>query len=173
MRGKRLFQQLIGPLDYVLDLPEINARFIVLDNSGNYLTLRTRSNTCKTELSVEHSLKFVIMHVPPQTHKWIDESHVYKGGRRIFADAFRLGTWPACFTGITIFTMKICSPEPATSSPAAPERRLPVCISGILPIILSLSHCQPGRSQPKKYWFRNDRGSIRTSLKFIWKMTSY
>ena len=33
-KGKVLFQQLIGPLDYVLDLPGINARFIVLDNSG-------------------------------------------------------------------------------------------------------------------------------------------
>ena len=32
-KRKLLFEQLIGPLDYVLDLPRINARCIVLDNS--------------------------------------------------------------------------------------------------------------------------------------------
>ena len=80
--GKALFQQLIGPLDYVLDLPEINARFIVLDNSSNYLTPR-QIDYLQTELRGETCLKFVIMHVPPQTHKWIDDHTFTKG-----ADAF-------------------------------------------------------------------------------------
>ena len=44
----------------------------------------------KTELSVENSLKFVFMHVPPQTHKWID-SHTFTKG----ADAF-LQTLSGC-----------------------------------------------------------------------------
>ena len=81
-KGKALFQQLIGPLDYVLDLPGINARFIVLDNSGNSLTSH-QIDYLKTQLSVENSLKFVIMHVPPQTLKWIDNHTFTKG-----ADAF-------------------------------------------------------------------------------------
>jgi 3',5'-cyclic-AMP phosphodiesterase len=80
--GKALFQKLIGPLDYVLDLPEINARFIVLDNSSYFLTAH-QIDYLKTGLRVENSLKFVIMHVPPQTHKWIDDHTFTKG-----ADAF-------------------------------------------------------------------------------------
>jgi len=81
-KGKALFQQLIGPLDYVLDLPEINARFIVLDNSSYFLTPH-QIDYLRTELRVANSLKFVIMHVPPQTHKWIDDHTFTKG-----ADAF-------------------------------------------------------------------------------------
>jgi hypothetical protein len=81
-KGKALFQQLIGPLDYVLDLPGINARFIVLDNSSNSLTSK-QIDYLKNQLSMEHLLKFVFMHIPPQTHKWID-SHTFTKG----ADAF-------------------------------------------------------------------------------------
>jgi 3',5'-cyclic-AMP phosphodiesterase len=81
-KGKVLFQQLIGPLDYVLDLPGINARFIVLDNSAYSLT-SIQIDYLKTQLSMENSLKFVFMHIPPQTRKWID-SHTFTKG----ADAF-------------------------------------------------------------------------------------
>ena len=80
-KGKALFQQLIGPLDYVLDLPGINARFILLNNSEHSLT-SNQIDYMKAELSVENSLKFVLMHVPPQTLKWNDKTFT-KG-----ADAF-------------------------------------------------------------------------------------
>lgn len=81
-KGKVLFQELIGPLDYVLDLPGINARFIILDNSG-YSLASNQIDYLKTQLRAEKSLKFVLMHIPPQTHKWID-SHTFTNG----ADAF-------------------------------------------------------------------------------------
>jgi 3',5'-cyclic-AMP phosphodiesterase len=81
-KRKALFQQLIGPLDYVLDLPRINARFIVLDNSEYSLTLN-QIDYLNNQLSMDNSLKFVFMHIPPQTHKWID-SHAFTNG----ADAF-------------------------------------------------------------------------------------
>lgn len=81
-KGKELFQQLIGPLDYVLDLPEINARFIVLDNSSHALA-SNQIDYLKRQLSTDNRLKFVFMHIPPQTRKWID-SHAFTMG----ADAF-------------------------------------------------------------------------------------
>jgi DNA repair exonuclease SbcCD nuclease subunit len=81
MSSDALFQQLIGPLDYVLDLPGINARFILLNNSEYSLTLN-QIDYMKAELSVENSLKFVLMHIPPQTLKWYD--HTFTKG----ADAF-------------------------------------------------------------------------------------
>jgi Icc protein len=81
-KGKVLFQQLIGPLDYVLEIPGINARFIVLDNSGYALT-SNQIDYLGTQLTPEHSLKFVFMHIPPQTLKWID-GHTFTKG----ADAF-------------------------------------------------------------------------------------
>jgi Icc protein len=81
-KGKALFQQLIGPLDYVLALPRINALVIVLDNSGNSLTSH-QIDFLKTELRAENSMKFVIMHVPPQTHKWID-NHTFAKGAEAF-----------------------------------------------------------------------------------------
>jgi predicted phosphodiesterase len=81
-RGKALFQQLIGPLDYVLDIPRINARFIVLDNSGYSLTSK-QIVYLNNQLTVDNSLKFIFMHIPPQTLKWID-SHAFTNG----ADAF-------------------------------------------------------------------------------------
>jgi 3',5'-cyclic-AMP phosphodiesterase len=77
-KGKVLFQQQIGPLDYVLDLPGINVRFIVLDNAGYSLT-SNQIDFLKTQLSMENSLKFVFMHIPPQTRKWID-SHTFTKG---------------------------------------------------------------------------------------------
>jgi 3',5'-cyclic-AMP phosphodiesterase len=80
-KGKALFQQMIGPLDYVLDLPGINARFILLNNSEHSLT-SNQIDYMKAELSVENSLKFILMHIPPQTLKWID--HTFTKG----ADAF-------------------------------------------------------------------------------------
>jgi len=73
--GKALFQQLIGPLDYVLDLPGLNARFIVLDNSDDSLKT-SQVDYLKTQLNMDNSLKFVFMHIPPQTFKWID-SHTF------------------------------------------------------------------------------------------------
>ncbi len=81
-KGKALFQQLIGPLDYVLDLPGINSRFIVLDNSGYTLT-SNQVDYLRTQLSIEYSLKFVLMHIPPQTLKWID-SHTFTKGADVF-----------------------------------------------------------------------------------------
>jgi 3',5'-cyclic-AMP phosphodiesterase len=81
-KGKVLFQQRIGPLDYVLDLPGIHARLIVLDNSG-YSLASNQIDYLKTGLSMENSLKFVFMHIPPKTLKWID-SHTFTKG----ADAF-------------------------------------------------------------------------------------
>lgn len=80
--GKALFQQLIGPLDYVLDIPRINARFIVLDNSGYSLTSK-QIDYLNNQLTLDNSLKFIFMHIPPQTLKWID-SHTFTNG----ADAF-------------------------------------------------------------------------------------
>lgn len=77
-----LFQQLIGPLDYVLYLPRINARFIALDNSGYGLS-SNQIDYLKTQLGMDHSLNFVIMHIPPQTHKWTNKRTFTHG-----ADAF-------------------------------------------------------------------------------------
>jgi 3',5'-cyclic-AMP phosphodiesterase len=77
-KGKLIFQQLIGPLDYFLDLPGINARFIVMDNSSDYLT-SNQIDFLKTQLSMENFLKFVLMHIPPKTHKWID-THTFTEG---------------------------------------------------------------------------------------------
>jgi predicted phosphodiesterase len=81
-KRKMLFQQLIGPLDYVLDLPRINARCIVLDNSDYSLT-SNQIDYLSNQLTMDNSLKFVFMHIPPQTFKWID-SHAFTNG----ADAF-------------------------------------------------------------------------------------
>jgi 3',5'-cyclic-AMP phosphodiesterase len=81
-KGKVLFQKLIGPLDYVLNLSKINARCIVLDNSGYSLESKQIAYL-KTQLCAENSLNFVFMHIPPQTPKWID-NHTFTTG----ADAF-------------------------------------------------------------------------------------
>jgi 3',5'-cyclic-AMP phosphodiesterase len=81
-KGKVLFQQLIGPLNYALDLPGINVRLIVLDNSSNSLTSK-QIDYLKSRLSMENSMKFIFMHVPPKTHKWID-SHTFTEGSEGF-----------------------------------------------------------------------------------------
>jgi 3',5'-cyclic-AMP phosphodiesterase len=91
-KGKALFQQLIGPLDYVLDLPRIDARCIVLDNSS-YLLTSKQIDYLKGQLLSDVMMKFVFLHIPPHTLKWID-SHTFSTGAEAFLQALE-GRKPA------------------------------------------------------------------------------
>jgi len=116
--------------DYVLDFPEINSRFIVLDNSWYYLT-RHRIDYLKTELRLWDSLKFVILHVPPQTHKWIDD-HTFIAG----TGAFLSGLSGCNVAGVFYGHYHLYDEDTLFRNPPHHHRRrrLAVCISGILPI---------------------------------------
>jgi len=81
-KGKALFQQVIGPLDYSLELPEIDIELIVLDSSGYVLTPQ-QIDYLGNRLQSKSSRKFVFTHIPPRTRKWIDD-HTFTEG----ADAF-------------------------------------------------------------------------------------
>jgi Icc protein len=81
-KGKTLFRQLIGPLDFTLDIPEINVRLIALDSSCYSLTAQ-QIDYVKGQMTPELVRKFVFLHIPPKTRKWIDD-HTFTEG----ADAF-------------------------------------------------------------------------------------
>ena len=76
-RDKRLFAELIGPLNFTIDSARLDLKLVAVDNSGSalkpaaleylYLQLREKRRT-----------SFVAMHVPPKTPRW--EWHTFSEG---------------------------------------------------------------------------------------------
>jgi len=80
--GKQIFQEKIGPLNYVLDMKKLGMRIVALDNSVYELT-PTQLEYLEEQLTTKRKYKFVIMHIPPETQKW-QHSHCFtKGADRL------------------------------------------------------------------------------------------
>ena len=80
--GKQIFQEKIGPLNYVLDVKRLGMRVIALDNSLYELT-PTQLQYLEEQLTVKRKYKFVIMHIPPETQKWQHKQCFTKGADRL------------------------------------------------------------------------------------------
>jgi predicted phosphodiesterase len=78
LHGKQIFQEKIGPLNYVLDIKRLGMRIVALDNSLYELT-PTQLQYLEEQLTSKRKYKFVIMHIPPETHKW-QHSHCFTKG---------------------------------------------------------------------------------------------
>jgi predicted phosphodiesterase len=96
-KGKALFQQLIGPLDFTLDIPGIDVRLIVLDNACYSLTTH-QVDYLKNQMHSGYSRKFVFMHIPPKTRKWIDD-HTFTEGADAFLQTIAEGNPAGVFYG--------------------------------------------------------------------------
>jgi Icc protein len=80
--GKQIFQEKIGPLNYVLDLKKLGMRIVALDNSLYELT-PAQLQYLEEQLTSKRRYKFVIMHIPPETQKWQDSHCFTKGADRL------------------------------------------------------------------------------------------
>ncbi|HVO66624.1 MAG TPA: metallophosphoesterase [Syntrophales bacterium] len=76
--GKTIFQEKIGPLNYVLDIKRLNMKIVALDNSLYELT-PAQLKYLEEQLSTPRKFKFVIMHIPPETQKW-QHNHLFSKG---------------------------------------------------------------------------------------------
>jgi 3',5'-cyclic-AMP phosphodiesterase len=76
--GKILFQKLIGPLDYALDIAQLNMKVIVLDNSLYKLTSE-QLQYLRQQLTSDRNHNFVAMHVPPKIERW-NNDHSFSEG---------------------------------------------------------------------------------------------
>jgi len=76
--GKTIFQEKIGPLNYVLDIKKLGIKIVALDNSLYELT-PAQLKYLEEQLGLPRKYKFVIMHIPPQTQKW-QHSHCFSKG---------------------------------------------------------------------------------------------
>jgi 3',5'-cyclic AMP phosphodiesterase CpdA len=65
----KVFKQKIGPLDYVLDIPRLESRIIVLDNSG-YALEPPQLSYVRDQLHNRRTFNIVSMHIPPKTDRW-------------------------------------------------------------------------------------------------------
>jgi 3',5'-cyclic-AMP phosphodiesterase len=80
--GKQIFQEKIGPVNYVLDSKKLGMRIVALDNSLYELT-PTQLQYLEEQLTSKRKYKFVIMHIPPESQKW-QHSHCFtKGADRL------------------------------------------------------------------------------------------
>ena len=77
-RGKKLFQEKIGPLNYALDMKKLGMKVVGLDNSL-YELRPTQLKYIEEQLTSAKKYKFVIMHAPPETQKW-KHSHCFSKG---------------------------------------------------------------------------------------------
>ena len=80
--GKQIFQEKIGPLNYVLDVKKLGMRIVALDNSLYELT-PTELQYLEEQLTSKRKYKFVIMHIPPETQKWQHNHCFTKGADRL------------------------------------------------------------------------------------------
>jgi predicted phosphodiesterase len=76
--GKAIFQEKIGPLNYVLDMKKLGIKIVALDNSVYELT-PAQLDYLEEQLTSPRKYKFVIMHIPPKTQKW-QHSHCFSKG---------------------------------------------------------------------------------------------
>lgn len=76
--GKAIFQEKIGPLNYVLDMKKLGLKIVALDNSLYELT-PAQLDYLEEQLTSPRKYKFVIMHIPPKTQKW-QHSHCFSKG---------------------------------------------------------------------------------------------
>lgn len=76
--GKTIFQEKIGPLNYVLDIKKLSMNIVALDNSLYELT-PAQLKYLEEQLTTPRRYKFVIMHIPPETQKW-QNSHLFSKG---------------------------------------------------------------------------------------------
>jgi Icc-related predicted phosphoesterase len=80
--GKQIFQEKIGPLNYVLDVKKLGMKIVALDNSLYELT-PTQLQYLEEQLTSKRKYKFVIMHIPPETQKWQHNHCFTKGADRL------------------------------------------------------------------------------------------
>ena len=80
--GKQIFQEKIGPLNYVLDIKKLGMLIVALDNSLYELT-PTQLQYLEEQLTSKRKYKFVIMHIPPETEKWQYHRCFTKGADRL------------------------------------------------------------------------------------------
>ena len=80
--GKQIFQEKIGPLNYVLDLKKLGMRIVALDNSLYELT-PAQLQYLEEHLTSKRKYKFVIMHIPPESQKWQHNHCFTKGADRL------------------------------------------------------------------------------------------
>ncbi|HYA15155.1 MAG TPA: metallophosphoesterase [Syntrophales bacterium] len=76
--GKAIFQEKIGPLNYVLDIRKLGIKIVALDNSLYELT-PAQLKYLEEQLTSPRKYKFVIMHIPPETQKW-QHNHLFSKG---------------------------------------------------------------------------------------------
>lgn len=99
---KDYFQQTIGPLSYVLDLPPLGVKIVVLDNSDYVLTVK-QLRYLQQELSGGRSLNFVAMHIPPQTARWGKVHTFTKGAQEMLTILTERNVTGAFFGHIHLF----------------------------------------------------------------------
>ncbi len=80
--GKTIFQEKIGPLNYVLDIKKLGIKIVALDNSLYELTT-AQLDYLEEQLTSPRKYKFVIMHIPPKTQKWQHIHCFTKGADRL------------------------------------------------------------------------------------------
>jgi 3',5'-cyclic-AMP phosphodiesterase len=79
---KQIFQEKIGPLNYALDIKRLGMRIVALDNSLYELT-PTQLQYLEEQLTSRRKYKFVIMHIPPETHRWQHSRCFTKGADKL------------------------------------------------------------------------------------------
>lgn len=73
----RVFQRMVGPLNFTLSHRELGLTLISLDNSQEELK-PAEQERLQNELGVAKDTVFVAMHIPPKTPRW--RSHVFTKG---------------------------------------------------------------------------------------------
>ena len=67
--NRQQFQALVGPLRYTLDLPRLDMRLVVEDNSS-YALKGEQLGYLRRKLDGKQRTTFVALHVPPRTERW-------------------------------------------------------------------------------------------------------
>jgi len=67
--GKKLFEQTIGPLNYIFESAKLNIKTIVLDNA-EYSLKPDQLNYLSSQLLNRRVFTFVALHIPPKTRRW-------------------------------------------------------------------------------------------------------
>ena len=76
--GKILFQKLIGPLNYALDIRQLNLKVVTLDNSLYKLT-SDQLQYLRQQLTPGRKYNFTAMHVPPKIQRWNNDYSFSEG----------------------------------------------------------------------------------------------
>lgn len=64
-----VFEKVIGPRHFTLDLPRLGLRLVAVDNAGNALET-SELGYLRDQLKTRRPATFVTMHVPPRTNRW-------------------------------------------------------------------------------------------------------